>query len=192
MRLGGLRDASLGLLGQLVPRGLNNTLLTTVAVAADARFVFAGAQKGAQEARRGTASQKGEKKKRRQVGGDAGEGHPLCLCVCFSLDGVLCLSGLGVGRLERARLAASGQSLRRRIAGDDSRRRYLRRGSLATRGGGRRRKRRIRMRVWLFRSPNVDGMREYKHADAKLRGFMACARAPAPNLRGNDEGRSVP
>ena len=47
--LGGDRPAETVLLGQLMSRGLNNTLLVTCSIADDCRAAFAGAQKGATE-----------------------------------------------------------------------------------------------------------------------------------------------
>ena len=49
--LGSARQAhKLSFLGQLVSRGLNNSLLVTISIADDCRHAFAGAQKGATEA----------------------------------------------------------------------------------------------------------------------------------------------
>ena len=49
--LGSARAAhKLSFLGQLVSRGLNNSLLVTISIADDCRHAFAGAQKGATEA----------------------------------------------------------------------------------------------------------------------------------------------
>ena len=47
--LGGARPHETAVLGQLMSRGLNNTLLVTCSVADDCRAAFAGAQKGATE-----------------------------------------------------------------------------------------------------------------------------------------------
>ena len=47
--LGAKSPKTCALLGQLVSRGLNTSLLVTISVADDCRTVFAGAQKGATE-----------------------------------------------------------------------------------------------------------------------------------------------
>ena len=47
--VGGKRSCETRVLGQLVSRGLNNSLLVTISIADDCRTAFAGAQKGATE-----------------------------------------------------------------------------------------------------------------------------------------------